>query len=134
MGMISEFKEFAMRGNVIDLAVGVVIGGAFGKIVTSIVGDVLMPPLGFIIGGVSFTHLKWTMREAVNGAPPVTLNYGTFLQALFDFTLVAIAIFVLVKGINRLKRSAPPVVPPPAPPSREAELLVEIRDALTKKG
>ncbi|MES1165032.1 MAG: large-conductance mechanosensitive channel protein MscL [Verrucomicrobiota bacterium] len=133
MSVLKEFKEFAIKGNVVDLAVGVVIGGAFGKIVTSVVGDVLMPPLGFLIGGVSFTHLKWTLREAVGTAPAVTLNYGAFLQAMFDFILVAIAVFVLVKAINRLKRSVIPVIPPPAPPSREVELLVEIRDALVKK-
>ena len=121
MSVLKEFKEFAIKGNVVDLAVGVVIGGAFGKIVTSVVGDVLMPPLGFLIGGVSFAHLK------------VTLNYGAFLQAMFDFFLVAIAVFILVKAINRLKRSAVAPTPPPAPPSREVELLTEIRDALAKK-
>jgi large conductance mechanosensitive channel len=133
MSVLKEFKEFAIKGNVVDLAVGVVIGGAFGKIITSVVGDVLMPPLGFLIGGVSFTHLKLTLRDAVNGAPAVTLNYGAFLQALFDFTLVAIAVFILVKAINRLRRSViPPVVAVP-PPSREVELLTQIRDALAKK-
>lgn len=133
MSVVKEFKEFAIKGNVVDLAVGVVIGGAFGKIVTSVVGDVLMPPLGLIIGGVSFTHLKITLKDAVEGKPPVTLNYGAFLQTVFDFALVAIAVFVLVKAINRLKASAVPPTPPPAPPSREVELLTEIRDALTKK-
>ena len=133
MSVLKEFKEFAIKGNVVDLAVGVVIGGAFGKIITSVVADVLMPPLGFLIGGVSFTHLKATLKEAMDGKPAVTLNYGAFLQALFDFTLVAIAVFVLVKAINRLKRSLVPPVPAPAPPSREVELLTEIRDALAKK-
>jgi large conductance mechanosensitive channel len=133
MSVVKEFKEFAIKGNVVDLAVGVVIGGAFGKIVTSVVGDVLMPPLGFLIGGVSFAHLKVTLKETVDGRPAVTLNYGAFLQAMFDFLLVAIAVFILVKAINRLKRSIVAPTPPPAPPSREVELLTEIRDALAKK-
>jgi large conductance mechanosensitive channel len=133
MSVLKEFKEFAIKGNVVDLAVGVVIGAAFGKVVSSVVGDVLMPPLGFLIGGVNFTHLKVTLKEAVGSAPAVTLNYGTFLQAIFDFMLVALAVFVLVKAINRLKRTIVPAPPPPAAPSREVELLTEIRDALAKK-
>lgn len=133
MSVVKEFKEFAIKGNVVDLAVGVVIGGAFAKIVSSAVGDLLMPPLGLIVGGVSFTHLKVTLKEAVDGKPPVTLNYGAFLQTAFDFALVAIAVFILVKAINRLKNSVVPPAPPPALPSKEVELLTEIRDALTKR-
>ena len=132
MGVLKEFREFAVKGNVVDLAVGVVIGAAFGKIVTSVVGDVLMPPLGFLIGGVSFSHLKVTLKEAVGATPAVTLNYGTFLQTIFDFILVAIAVFVLVKAINKLKASLVQT-PPPAGPTPEVKLLTEIRDALVKK-
>jgi len=133
MSLLKEFREFAIKGNVVDLAVGVVIGAAFGKIVTSVVGDVLMPPLGLLIGGVNFSHLKLTLKEAEGATQAVTLNYGAFLQTLFDFTLVAIAVFVLVKGINKLKASL--VQPPPLAtgPSPEVKLLTEIRDALVKK-
>lgn len=133
MSVIKEFKEFAVRGNVIDLAVGVVIGAAFGKIVSSLVGDVIMPPLGLVIGGVNFGHLNVVLRGAVNGKPAVTLNYGAFLQALFDFLLVALAIFVLVKLVNKLKRTTPPPPAAPAPPTPEVELLTQIRDALIKR-
>ncbi|MBC8133158.1 MAG: large-conductance mechanosensitive channel protein MscL [Deltaproteobacteria bacterium] len=133
MSVLKEFKEFAVKGNVVDLAVGVVIGTAFGKIVSSVVGDVLMPPLGLLIGGVSFSHMNVVLKDAIGDKPAVTLNYGTFLQALFDFILVAIAVFVLVKAINKLRHSIRPPVLPPAPPSREVELLTEIRDALAKK-
>lgn len=133
MSVLKEFKEFAVKGNVVDLAVGVVIGAAFGKIVSSVVADVLMPPLGLLIGGVSFAHLKVTLRDAIADKPAVTLNYGLFLQAMFDFILVALAVFVLVKAINRLRRSIVPPVVPVAPPSREVELLTDIRDALVKR-
>ena len=140
MGFVKEFKEFAMRGNVIDLAVGVVIGGAFGKIVASLVADVIMPPIGLLIGGVNFTDLKWEMKakEVVDGVEQaaVTLNYGNFLQVTFDFMIVAFAIFLFVKGINTLnkKKAEAPVTPaaPPAP-SKEELLLTEIRDLLKKK-
>ncbi len=140
MSVIKEFKEFAMRGNVIDLAVGVVIGGAFGKIVASLVADVIMPPIGLLIGGVNFTDLKWEMKakEVVDGVEQaaVTLNYGNFLQVTFDFLIVAFAIFLFVKGINTLnkKKAEVPVTPaaPPAP-SKEELLLTEIRDLLKKK-
>lgn len=130
MSVIKEFKEFAVRGNVVDLAVGLVIGAAFGKVVTSLVSDVITPPLGLIIGGVDFTNLKLVLRDAVDAKPPVTLNYGAFLQTLFDLLIVAIAIFIVVKAVNRFKRQAPP--PPVAPPV-EVVLLTEIRDALVKK-
>ena len=133
MSVIKEFREFAVKGNVIDLAVGVVIGAAFGKIVTSFVGDVIMPPLGVLLGGVNFTSLKLVLKQGVEGKPPVTLNYGTFLQAMLDFLIVAVAIFALVKAVNRLKRKKEEAPPPPAPPTREVELLTEIRDALAKR-
>ena len=132
MGMLQEFKTFAMRGNVVDLAVGIVIGAAFGKIVTSFVADVIMPPIGLIIGGVNFTKLTITLKEASGGAAAVTINYGTFIQTLFDFLIIAFAIFMLIKGINSLKKKEEALPEPPAP-SREEILLTEIRDALQKK-
>ncbi len=133
MGMMKEFKEFAMRGNVVDLAVGVVIGAAFGKIVSSVVADVIMPPVGLMLGGVEFTDMKAVLKEAVGETPAVTLNYGTFIQSCVDFLIIAFAIFVLVKGINSLKRKEADTPPPPAPPSPEQVLLGEIRDLLRAK-
>jgi large conductance mechanosensitive channel len=133
MSIVKEFREFAVKGNVVDLAVGVVIGAAFGKIVTSLVADLVMPPLGYVIGGVNFANLKVVLREAAEGKPAVTLNYGSFLQTMFDFLIIAVAIFALVKVINRLKRREEAAPPPPAPPSREVELLTQIRDALVKR-
>jgi large conductance mechanosensitive channel len=130
MSVLKEFREFAIKGNVVDLAVGVVIGAAFGKIVTSIVSDVVMPPLGVLIGGVDVSHLKVTLKEAINGKPAVDLKYGNFLQATIDFLIVACAVFILVKIINRLRRQPPPPPPVPPPPSPEVELLTQIRDAL----
>lgn len=131
MKALQEFKEFAVKGNVIDMAVGVVIGAGFGKIVTSLVGDIITPVLGILVGGVNFTNLKVTLKEALADKPAVTWNYGSFIQAVFDFLIIAWAIFVLVKVINRLKRQEPPK-PPPAPPapSAEVQLLTEIRDTL----
>lgn len=132
MGLVKEFKEFAVRGNVIDLAVGVIIGGAFGKIVSSLVEDVIMPPLGFIIGGVDFTALKAVLKHAPDGAAAVTLNYGKFLQTTFDFTVVAFAVFLMVKGINAMKKNLEreKQQAPPAPPTTTESLLQEIRDLL----
>jgi large conductance mechanosensitive channel len=132
MSFFKEFKAFALKGNVIDLAVGIVIGAAFGKIVTSIVNDVIMPPIGLLVGGVNFSDLKVVMKAATETTPAVTLNYGSFVQVIFDFTIVAFAIFMLVKGINaaRKKQEAAPV--PPAPPTKEEILLTEIRDLLKK--
>jgi large conductance mechanosensitive channel len=130
MSLTSEFKEFVARGNVVDLAVGVVMGTAFGKIVSSLVADVVMPPLGVVIGGVNFAHLKVTLREGVDKTPPVTLNYGLFLQTILDFLLIALVVFSLVKIINRVRRTTPAPPAPPAPPSLEVVLLTEIRDAL----
>jgi len=139
MGLLKEFKDFAMRGNVIDLAVGVIIGGAFGKIIASLVADVIMPPIGLLIGGVNFTDLKWEMKaaEIVDGVEKaaVTMNYGNFLQVTFDFIIVAFCIFLFIKGINKLnkkKEEAPAPAAPPAP-SKEELLLAEIRDLLKAK-
>lgn len=134
MGMISEFKQFAMKGNVVDMAVGIIIGAAFGKIVSSFVGDVVMPPLGLLIGGVDFTDLAITLKEATEGAAAVTLNYGKFVQTVFDFLIVAFAIFIAVKAMNRLKRKEEEKPAAPPAPSREEVLLAEIRDLLKQKG
>ena len=134
LNILKEFREFAVKGNVVDLAIGVVIGAAFGKIVSSFVADVLMPPLGLLIGGINFSQFKLTLRDAAAGQPAVTLNYGSFLQTMFDFTLIALAVFALVKVINRLKRAAvrdeAAAAAAPAPPPAEVVLLAEIRDIL----
>jgi large conductance mechanosensitive channel len=133
MKILKEFKEFAVKGNVIDLAVGVIIGAAFGKIVSSFVSDVVMPPLGLLTSGADFKDLAVTLRGAAGDQPAVLLKYGVFLQSVFDFVLVAVAIFLAVKLINRLKREeeAKPAAPPE--PSKQEQLLTEIRDLLQKK-
>lgn len=132
MGMLGEFKTFAMRGNVVDLAVGVVIGGAFGKIVSAMVDGVLMPPLGLLLGGVDFSDLAITLKAAEGAAPAVLWKYGAFLQTMIDFIIIAFAIFLLIKGINSLKRREEAKAAPPAEPSEEVLLLREIRDSLRK--
>ena len=132
MGLASEFKEFAMKGNVVDLAVGVIIGAAFGKIVSSLVGDVIMPPLGKVIGGVNFSDLAFNMGLDPAGKA-VLIKYGSFLQTLFDFVIIALVLFMCIKGINKLKKPVPVVAPPPPPPPRSELLLEEIRDLLAKR-
>ena len=135
MSFISEFKEFAMRGNVIDMVVGVVIGGAFGKIVSSLVGDIIMPVVGVITGGVNFTDLKLTLKEAVDSAPAVTINYGSFIQTMVDFLIIAFCIFCVIKALNTLKNKLPKEEEAaPAEPETPADiaLLTEIRDLLKK--
>ena len=135
MSFISEFKEFAMRGNVIDMAVGVVIGGAFGKIVSSLGGDIIMPVVGVITGGVNFTDLKLTLKEAAEGAPAVTINYGSFIQTMVDFLIIAFCIFCVIKALNTLKNKLPKEEEAaPAEPETPADiaLLTEIRDLLKK--
>jgi len=132
MSLTKEFKEFAMRGNVVDLAVAVIIGTAFGKIVSSLVADVIMPPLGRLIGGVSFSHLAVILKQASGTTPAVTLNYGLFVQAIVDFLIIAFTIFLAIKGINKLTRPAKEPAAPPKP-SNEEVLLAEIRDLLKKK-
>ena len=130
MSMMKEFKEFAIKGNVVDMAVGIIIGAAFGKIVSSLVGDVVMPPIGALLGGVDFSNLAITVKEAVEKKPAVLINYGKFLQTVIDFMIVASAVFMLVKSITMLKKkeaTAPEA--PPAPPKQEV-LLAEIRDIL----
>jgi large conductance mechanosensitive channel len=127
-GMASEFKSFVMRGNVLDLAVGVVIGAAFGKIVSSLVGDLLMPPIGLLLGGVDFSQIALTLKPAMGDRPAVVLGIGKFVQAIVDFVIIAFAIFLVVKAANRMKREEPPAAPPgPSPTER---LLTEIRDLL----
>lgn len=140
---LSDFKKFAMKGNVIDMAVGVIIGGAFGKIVTSIVNDIIMPPIGLLVGGVNFKDLKWVMKDEVLGADgaveqaAVSLNYGNFLQQTFDFLIIAFSIFVVIRIISNLtrkKEEEKAAAPAPAPqPSAEEKLLTEIRDLLKEK-
>lgn len=131
--ILQEFKEFAMRGNMIDMAVGIIIGAAFGKIVSSLVADVIMPPLGLLVGGVDFTDLAITLKKATPEDPAVVLRYGAFIQAVVDFIIIAFSIFLLVKGINSLRRKKddkPAVAPAP---SAEEKLLMEIRDILKKE-
>jgi len=132
MSMVKEFREFAMRGNVVDMAVGIVIGAAFGKIVSSFVNDVLMPPIGIALGGVDFSDLVVTLKEASGDVAAVTLNYGTFIQTVIDFIIIAFAIFMVVKAMNSLKKKEEEKPSaPPAPPA-DVVLLTEIRDLLKK--
>jgi len=138
MGLVAEFKTFAMRGNVMDMAVGIIIGGAFGKIISSFVNDVIMPPIGILVGGVDFSDIKLTLKAAVmNGAevvnPAVTLNIGNFVNTVIDFLIIAFAIFMMIKAMNNMKKKedAKPAPPPPGP-SNEEKLLAEIRDLLKK--
>lgn len=141
MSFISEFKSFAMRGNVVDMAVGIIIGGAFGKIVSSIVADIIMPPVGLLLGGVKFTDLKFELKPAVLDAAgaiktaAVSINYGNFVQTTVDFLIIAFAIFMMIKGMNSLKRKqeAPEEAPAPPAPTKEEVLLTEIRDILKNK-
>ncbi|MGI6479702.1 MAG: large-conductance mechanosensitive channel protein MscL [Salinivirgaceae bacterium] len=137
MKFLKDFKAFALKGNVIDMAVGIIIGAAFGKIVTSLVNDIIMPPLGLLIGGVNFSDLKVVMKEATEVAPAVTLNYGQFIQVVFDFLIVAVAIFMLIRVISVAKRKheeKAEATPAPAPePSNEEKLLEEIRDILKNR-
>ncbi|MGH7739713.1 MAG: large-conductance mechanosensitive channel protein MscL [bacterium] len=136
MSMLKDFKSFALKGNMLDLAVGVVIGGAFGKVVSSIVSDLIMPPIGFLIGGINFTDIKWTLRAAIPDSltgktkiPAITINVGNFIQTAVDFTLIAFSVFILVKLLSSLHRKEEIAAVPPAP-SDETKLLTEIRDLL----
>lgn len=133
MSILKEFKEFAVKGNAVDMAVGIIIGAAFGKIISSLVADVIMPPIGVLVGGVDFTKLAVILKEKVGDVPAVTLNYGNFIQSVVDFTIIAFAIFLVVKLINNLKKqeAATPVAPPE--PTKEELLLTEIRDLLKTK-
>ena len=133
MGMIQEFKTFAMRGNVVDMAVGIIIGGAFGKIVSSFVADVIMPPIGILIGGVDFSNLAIVLKEAVGDVAAVTINYGAFIQTVLDFIIIAFAIFMAIKAMNSLKKEKEETPEEPPAPSKEETLLTEIRDILQQK-
>jgi len=138
MSLFKEFKEFAMRGNVIDMAVGVIIGSAFGKIVSSLVADIIMPPIGVLIGGVHFSELSLILKKPIieNGvqtAAAVTLNYGNFLQTTFDFMIISFCIFMFIKGINSFKKKPEATTSKPPEPSNEEKLLTEIRDLLKEK-
>ena len=138
MGLIKEFKEFAMRGNVLDMAVGIVIGGAFGKIVSSFVEDILMPPIGVLLGGVTFTDLKIVFKQAVMDGenvvtPEVALRYGNFIQVIFDFLIIAFAIFMLLKAVNKFNKKKEEAPAAPEAPPADVQLLTEIRDLLQKK-
>jgi large conductance mechanosensitive channel len=132
MALLQEFKEFAVKGNVVDMAVGVIIGAAFSKIVTSLVGDLIMPPIGVLLGGMDFSSLAAPIYQAADGKP-VVIAYGKFIQTIVDFTIVAFVIFLAIKGINKLKRAEPAAEAAPAAPTKEQELLTEIRDLLKSR-
>jgi large conductance mechanosensitive channel len=134
MPLIKEFKEFAMRGNVVDMAVGIIIGGAFGKIITSVVNDVLMPPIGLLLGGVDFKDLKIVIQEAVveTEIAEVSISYGSFIQTIIDFLIIAFCIFMVIKGMNKMKKKKEEAPAAPPPPTKEETLLTEIRDLLKK--
>lgn len=135
MGFIKDFKEFAVKGNAIDMAVGVIIGGAFGKIVSSIVDNIIMPPIGYLTGGVDFTDLKLTLKEAEGDVAAVTLNYGQLIQDIVDFLIIAFCVFLMVKALMKLakKKTEEPAPAPDPEPTKEEKLLTEIRDILAKK-
>jgi len=137
MGLIKEFKEFAVKGNAFDLAIGVIIGGAFGKIIASLVADIIMPPIGLLLGGVNFTSLKLILKSASIDATgkaieAVTLNYGNFLQTTLDFIIIALCIFMMIKAINSMNKKNAEAPPPPPAPAEDIKLLTEIRDLLKK--
>lgn len=137
MSVVKELKDFMTRGNVVDMAVGVIIGGAFGKIVSSLVSDVIMPPIGVLLSGVNFADLKVVIKHATMEAgaeiPAVTINYGSFIQTLIDFVIISTVIFFAIKGINMLHKKKEEAPAAPAPPSKEEQLLTEIRDLLKEK-
>ncbi len=132
MGMIKEFKTFAVKGNVMDMAIGIIIGAAFGKIVSSFVSDVIMPPIGMLLGGIDFSNFIWVIKEATETAEAVSINYGIFINTLIDFVIIAFAIFIVVKGINQAKQKEEKKPASPPKPSEEVLLLREIRDSLKK--
>ncbi len=132
MGMMKEFKDFAMKGNVIDMAVGIVIGGAFGKIIGSLVTDVIMPPIGILLGGVDFANLSFVLKEATAAAEAVTMNYGVFINTVVEFVIIAFAIFMVIKAMNNAKKKEEEKPAAPPKPSEEVMLLKDIRDALKK--
>lgn len=131
--MFKEFKEFAMRGNVVDMAVGIIIGAAFGKIISSLVNDVIMPPIGMLLGGIDFSNFLLTLKEAMGDVPAVTLNYGVFINTVIDFLIIAFVIFMVIKGMNRMKRKQEEEPAAPPAPTKEQTLLTEIRDLLKSR-
>jgi large conductance mechanosensitive channel len=133
MNVLKEFKEFAVKGNAVDMAVGIIIGAAFGKIVSSLVADVIMPPIGVLVGGVDFTDLAVKIKDASGDTPAVMLKYGSFLQTVVDFTIIAFAVFLMVKLLNNLKKQQPEAPAPAPEPTREELLLTEIRDLLKER-
>jgi len=133
MGMMKEFKDFAMRGNVIDMAVGIIIGGAFGKIVSSFVADVITPPIGMLLGGVDFSSLSFVLKEAAGDAAAVVIGYGKFIQTVVDFVIIAFAIFLVIRWMNSLKRKEEEAPAAPPAPSKQETLLTEIRDLLKQQ-
>jgi large conductance mechanosensitive channel len=133
MGVIKEFKEFAVKGNVIDMAIGIIIGTAFGKIVSSFVADVIMPPIGVLLGGVDFSNLAFTLKAASGDVPAVVIGYGKFIQTVIDFAIIAIAVFIAVKAINSLKRKEEEAPTAPPEPTAQEVLLTEIRDLLKER-
>ena len=133
MGMIKEFKTFAMKGNVMDMAIGIIIGAAFGKIVSSLVGDVIMPPIGLLLGGMDFSSLSITLKHATEGTEPVMLKYGVFINTVIDFLIIAFSIFIVVKVINSMKKKEEEKPAEPPKPTKEEVLLTEIRDELRKR-
>jgi len=133
MGMMKEFKEFAVKGNVVDIAVGIIVGAAFGKIISSLVGDVIMPPIGVLLGGVDFSNLSFIVQEAVDKKPAVVISYGKFLQTIIDFIIIAFAIFMAVKAMNNLNKKEAEIAAPPAAPPNQELLLAEIRDLLRER-
>lgn len=132
MSLLKEFRDFAMRGNVVDLAVGVIIGAAFGKIVSSLVANIIMPPLGLLIGGVDFKQFSWVLKPAEGNTPAVVMEYGVFIQTVFDFVIVAFAIFIAIKLMNKLHKKKEVEKPAPKPTNEEV-LLTEIRDLLKQQ-
>lgn len=135
MGMMSEFKEFAVKGNVVDMAVGIVIGGAFGTIVKSLVSDVIMPPIGLVTGGIDFSGMKWVLHAAgADGKGEVAIQYGLFINSVISFLIVAFSIFMVIRAMNRLQRRKEEAPAEPAPPPADVQLLTEIRDLLKKSG
>ncbi len=133
MSVLKDLKDFMMRGNVVDLAVGVIVGGAFGKIVSSLVSDIIMPPIGVVLGGVDFTDLKFVLKEAAGDVAAVSINYGSFIQTVLDFVIIATAIFFAIKGMNQLQKKKEEAPAAPAAPSKEEQLLSEIRDLLKEQ-
>ncbi|HPS35645.1 MAG TPA: large-conductance mechanosensitive channel protein MscL [Oscillospiraceae bacterium] len=132
--LLGEFREFAIKGNMLDLAIGVVIGAAFGKIVSSLVADIIMPPLGLLLGGMDFSKMSITLAKAVGETPAVTLNYGMFIQAILDFLIIALCLFFVVKGVNKMRKKHEQKAPDsPPPPSKEELLLTDIRDLLKEQ-